>query len=471
MELVETYIRSGNIFYLMKDFIEKNKERIIEELKEFLRLRSIGTDPKYNAETRETAEWLRDHLSKIGMKNARLIDVQVGGKPIVYAEWLEAGEEKPTLLIYGHYDVQPAETPELWDSPPFNPEVRDGYVYGRGATDNKGQFFAHLKAFEYFLQTEGKLSINAKVFIEGEEESAGTSLEKWLVSNKDSLGCEIALISDSHMPAEGEPSIEYGLRGIAYFEVVAYGAKTDLHSGMFGGGVANPANVLVQLIAGMQDKDSGRVLIPGFYDGVEELSDEERAVIKSTEPETETLKKQAGVEEFWGDEEYSLQERLTVRPTMDVHGVISGFVGEGVMTVLPSKARVKVSFRLVPGQDPLHVRDIFRDYVQNFKIKGVRFEVVEHGLSPAVYADRNSEYIRKAASVLERLWGKKPGFHRTGGSIPIIATISGKLGIVPLIIGYGLPDDNLHAPNERMKLSMFFRGVETTAELMRELAD
>lgn len=454
----------------MYEYLDKNRERILEEFRELLSIASIGTDSTYDGETQRAAEWVRDHMLRIGMPRAELIPTQ--GKPIVYGEYLlGAGEDKPTLLIYGHYDVQPPDPVEQWITPAFEPTIRDGYIYARGANDNKGQFFAHLKALEYLLKERGGLPVNVKFVVEGEEESAGDSLAKWLLSRKDSLKCDAALISDSEAPSEDVPAIDYGLRGIAYFEVKAYGAKQDLHSGMFGGGVANPANALCHLISRVHDPLTGEVFIPGFYDDVVPISEEERSLLAEVSYNEDELKQQAGVTESWGDSRYSLRERLVARPTVDIHGISSGFTGDGVKTIIPSFAKVKISFRLVGNQRPERIQELFGNFVNAFRVPGIRFEVRNLGTSPAILIPRDNLFIKVAQRAIEEVWGRKPVFNRMGGSIPVVATIWNDLGILPIGIGYGLPDDQLHSPNERMKLSMFWKGIKTTHTLLRMLGE
>ncbi len=452
--------------FVINEYIDKNKERIIQELSELLRFKSIGADMEYADETQKCAEWLKKHLQNIGLQNAKLI--ATNGKPLVYGEWSGAGVDKATVLIYGHYDVQSPDPLDEWETSPFQPSVREGHIFARGATDNKGQFFCHLKAIEYLLKSEGKLPVNVKVLLEGEEESGGRSLENYLREYKDEIDVDLALVSDGHAVSEEVPGIEYGLRGIVYFEVTAEGPKTDLHSGLYGGGVANPASALMQLVSRMQEAETGKILIPGFYDDVVDVDSSERELLLKSDFQLEDFQKQTGAKGDWGDSKYSLLERLVARPTMDVHGLLSGYTGEGPKTVIPRMARVKVSFRLVGHQEPKRIEDLVRKFVEGFKISGVKFQVKTLGCGSSVLISRDHEFIRITSRVLKDVWGREPLFIRSGGSIPIVATMS-ELGILPLVIGYGLIDDRLHSPNERMKLSMFYKGIRTTCELLRQL--
>jgi len=452
----------------MKEFIENNKERILEELKSLLRIKSISADSAHKEDVLSAARFVRDDLEKSGLNNVELINETDSGHPVVYAEHLGAGKDKPIVMIYGHYDVQAPDPIEEWLSDPFLPEVRDGYIYARGATDNKGQFFTHLKALEYLIKEEKDLPVNVKVVIEGEEENGGKNLEKFLQNNTEDLGADLVLIADTESPSESQPAIESGLRGIVYFEILADGPKTDLHSGLFGGAVANPANALAYLVSRMQDPLTGKVLIPGFYNDVLDLTDEERSMLHNPFVKEEDFLHHASTSHVWGDNDYTLHERLVARPTFDVHGFQSGYQGEGAKTIIPSTAKIKVSSRLVPNQNPKDIQEKFIDFVNNFKVPGIKLSVNVLGSAPAVCIPHVHPHIDTARNVLRDLWGREPVFQRSGGSIPIVTTFS-ELGILPLLIGYGLPDDKLHSPNERMKLSMFFRGIQTTARLLREL--
>lgn len=452
---------------MIQPYIDQHKDRILGELKELLSMPSISAVSEYNEHTRKTAEWLKAHFEEIGLKNAKLVDVDK--HPIVYADWLEAGEDKPTIMIYGHYDVQDPGILSEWESAPFDPTIRGEHLYARGATDNKGQFFAHIKALEAYLEDNGKLPVNVIVVIEGEEESGGKSLGTWLQENKERLNVDAVLIADSEARSEQIPAIEYGLRGILYCEIEARGPKNDLHSGIFGGGIANPANALAQLIASLQDAKTGRISIPGFYDDVVDVTDEERAVLGKLNFSEEEFLSLAGVREHWGDPQYQLHERVTARPTMDVNGITSGFGGEGAKTIIPSIAKAKVSFRLVANQNPRTIEHSFRNAVASFLIPGISFHINTLHYTPAVLVDRNHDLMKSVQSILTTVWGQEPVFSRSGGSIPVVTDFSEHLGALPILIGYGLPDDRLHSPNERMKLDMFWKGIRTTYELLKKL--
>jgi len=452
---------------MIQSYIDEHKDRILEELKELLAMPSVSADPSYRDQTRKTAEWLRVHFTNIGLQNASLIDRD--RHPVVYADWLDAGKDKPTIMIYGHYDVQDPGSLEEWKSKPFEPEIRDGYIYARGATDNKGQFFTHIKALESLLATVGGLPVNVIVVIEGEEESGGKALSRWLEEHKEELNVDAVLVADTEAHSEQIPAIEYGLRGILYCEIEARGPKQDVHSGIFGGGVANPVNALAQLIALMQDPQNGRVRIPGFYDDVIDVSQDERETLQKLNFDEQAFTERAGVEAHWGDPEYRLHERVTARPTMDVNGVIGGFTGEGAKTIIPGKARAKISFRLVANQNPFKIEEMLRAYVKSFVIPGISFHVNILHSSPAVLIDRNHSTMKRVQDTLREVWGSEPVFQRSGGSIPVVVDFVRHLNTLPILVGYGLPDDGLHAPNERMKLDMFWKGVRTSADLLNRL--
>lgn len=452
---------------MIQSYIDQHKDRILDELKELLSMPSISAVSEYNDHTRKTAEWLKDHFTTIGLKNSKLIDVDK--HPIVYADWLEAGEDKPTIMIYGHYDVQDPGNLEEWESAPFEPTIRGEHLYARGATDNKGQFFTHIKALEAMLRSHGSLPVNVMVVIEGEEESGGKALPNWLLEHKDQLNVDAVIIADSEARSEHVPAIEYGLRGMFYCEVTAHGPKSDVHSGIFGGGIANPINALAQLIASMQDPQTGNVRIPGFYDDVVGVGEEEREVLKQLNFDEHEFRGLAGVDEHWGDSNYTLHERVIARPTMDVNGMVGGFIGEGAKTIIPSKASAKISFRLVANQDPKTIERLFREFVDAFIIPGITFHVHVHHFAPAVLVDRKHPTMERVQTVLQETWGNKPVFSRSGGSIPVVTSFAEHLGALPVLVGYGLPDDRLHSPNERMKLDMFWKGIRTTYELLNRL--
>jgi len=446
-------------------YLEAHSDDFEEQLKTLLRIPSISAQPGHDADTRRAAEFVRDDLRAIGFA-AELIATP--GHPIIYGERLDA-PEKPTLLVYGHYDVQPPEPLEPWISPPFEPTVRDGNLYARGATDDKGQMFTHLKAAEGWLNPVGRLPLNLKFLIEGEEEVGGANLETFVAENRARLACDYAVISDSSQFARDQPAITYGLKGLAYFEVIVRGAKIDLHSGTFGGAVANPCNALAVILASLRGPD-GRIAIPGFYDRVRPLDDwERREFAKLPFSETE-FQASLGVVSLEGEAGYTTLERKWARPTCDVNGLYGGYQGPGPKTVLPSMAGAKLSFRLVPDQDPHTVAAQFRAHVRAVCPPGVSYEIIVHHGAPAVLVDTKTPGVRAATRAIEAGFGKPPVFIREGGSIPVVGLLKTQLGIDTLLLGWGQNDDNLHGPNEKFALADFHRGIKASAHLLAELA-
>src|SRR5215204_1046372 len=400
------------------DFINVNRDRYVDELKQYLAIPSISALPQHAADVRRAAEWTGEALKTAGLQNVRLIETP--GNPVVYGEWLNA-PGKPTILFYGHYDVQPVDPLNLWTSPPFEATVRDGEIYARGAADDKGQVFMHIKAVEAFMKQAGSLPINIKFFIEGEEEVGSIHLDQFIRDHKAELAADVVVISDSPMFDRGVPSICYGLRGLAYFQIDVRGTRSDLHSGSFGGAVANPAMVLCQVLAQMKDK-GGRIKIPGFYDDVRALSDAERAEWKKLPFNETKYRKELGAPKLFGESGYSTLERVWARPTFEVNGLLSGFTGEGAKTVLPATAMAKVSMRLVPDQDPKKIGDLFEEYLKKAAPKTVEIKVTRmHGGKPWM-TDFNSGYVQAAARAIEGAFGRTPVFMRDGGSIPVVST-------------------------------------------------
>src|SRR5687767_14017001 len=447
------------------DFIQTNRDRYVEELKQYLAIPSISALPAHAADVRRCGEWTVEELRRIGMNNVRLIDTP--GHPIVYGEWLGA-EGAPTILFYGHYDVQPVDPLELWESPPFEATVRDGEIYARGSADDKGQVFMHFKAIEAHLKKAGSLPINIKVIIEGEEEVGSKNLDQFIVANKPKLAADVVVISDSAMFDRGVPSICYSLRGLAYFQIDLRGTSSDLHSGVFGGAVANPAMVLAQILAQMKDK-GGRIKIPGFYDNVRPLSEEERAQWKTLPFNEKKYRKDLGAPKLAGEKEFTVLERVWARPTFEVNGILSGFTGEGAKTVIPAVAMAKVSMRLVPDQKPDRVAELFEAYVKKVAPKTVEVKVTRmHGGEPWI-TDYDNPYVQAAGRAIEQGFGRTPVFCREGGSIPVVSTFQRELGIPAVLFGVGLPDENAHAPNERLDLTNFHNGIVASAALYTEL--
>jgi acetylornithine deacetylase/succinyl-diaminopimelate desuccinylase-like protein len=448
------------------DFINVNRDRYLDELKALLAIPSISALPEHTGDVRRCAEWLDGEMRRIGLQNVRTIET--AGNPVVYGDWLGA-PNAPTILFYGHYDVQPVDPLNLWESPPFEATIRDGEIYARGAADDKGQVFMHLKAVEAHLKQNGRLPVNMKFMIEGEEEVGSAHLDDFVREHKELLKADVVVISDSAMFARGVPSICYGLRGLVYCQIDLRGSGTDLHSGSFGGAVANPAAVLAQMIAQMKDR-SGRIKIPGFYDDVVALTEEERQAWASLPFNEKKYKKDFGIPKLFGETGYTTLERTWARPTLEVNGLLSGFTGEGAKTVLPAVAMAKISMRLVPNQDPDKIAKLFEAYVQDAAPKTVEVKVTRmHGGKPWM-ASYDNPFIQAAARAIERGFGRKPIFTREGGSIPVVSTFQEELGLPSVLFGVGLPDENAHAPNEKLDLGNFQNGVIASAILYEEIA-
>jgi acetylornithine deacetylase/succinyl-diaminopimelate desuccinylase-like protein len=445
-------------------YLDAHRSDLLEQLKELLRIKSISAQPDHNPDTRRAAVWVRDNLAAMGLASAL---IETKGHPIVYAEWLGA-PGKPTVLVYGHYDVQPPEPLEPWLSPPFEPTERDGDLYARGATDDKGQMFTHFKAAEAWLKTSGKLPINVKFVIEGEEEVGGTNLEAYMAEQAGRLSCDYAVISDSSQFAPGAPAITYGLKGLAYFEVLVQGANRDLHSGTYGGAVANPLNALATILASLKGAD-GRIQIPGFYDSVKPLADWERKQFAALAFSEKDFQADLAVASLEGEAGFTTLERKWARPTCDVNGIYGGYAGPGPKTVLPCKAGAKLSFRLVPDQGPKTVERQFGDHVARVCPKGVTCEIITHHGAPAVLVNTDTPGVKAAVRAIEAGFGTKPVFIREGGSIPIVGLIKEQLGVDTLLLGWGQNDDNLHGPNEKFSIADFHRGIKASAFLMAEL--
>jgi acetylornithine deacetylase/succinyl-diaminopimelate desuccinylase-like protein len=447
------------------DFINTSRDRYVNELKQYLAIPSVSALPEHQGDVRRCAEWTAAEMTRVGLENVRLIETP--GNPVVYGDWLHA-EGAPTILFYGHYDVQPVDPLELWESPPFEATVRDGEIYARGAADDKGQVFMHFKAIEAHMKQNGRLPVNMKVIIEGEEEVGSQNLDDFIKANKPQLAADVVVISDSSMFDRGIPSICYGLRGLTYFQIDLRGSNSDLHSGVFGGTVANPAMVLAQMLAQMRDK-GGRIKIPGFYDDVRELTAEERAEWQKLPFSDRRYQKEIGAPKLFGESGYTTNERRWGRPTFEVNGLLSGFTGDGAKTVLPAVAMAKVSMRLVPDQHPDKIAQLFEDYVRKVAPKTVELKVTRmHGGKPWM-ADFDNTYVRAAGRAIEKGFGKTPVFCREGGSIPVVSTFQEELGIPSVLFGVGLPDENAHAPNEKLDLGNFHGGIVSAAILYEEI--
>ena len=447
------------------DFINLHRNRYVDELKEYLAIPSISALPQHAADVRRCAEWTSSELARVGLQNVRLIETP--GHPVVYGEWLGA-QGAPTILFYGHYDVQPVDPLDKWVSPPFAATVRDGEIYARGSADDKGQIFMHFKAIEAWLKEAGTLPVNIKVFIEGEEEVGSTHLDTFVHDNEDLLKADVVVISDSPMFDRGVPSICYGLRGLSYFQIDLKGTNSDLHSGSFGGAVANPAFVLGQILSQMKDR-GGRIKIPGFYDDVRALTEEERAEWKRLPFNETRYRKELGAPKLFGESGYTTLERVWARPTFEVNGLLAGFTGEGAKTVIPATAMAKVSMRLVPDQDPAKIGDLFEAYLKKVAPKTVEVTLTRfHGGKPWM-ADFDNPFVQAAGRAIERGFGKAPVFHREGGSIPVVSTFQRELGVPSVLFGVGLPDENAHAPNEKLDLGNFHSGIIAAAFLYEEV--
>lgn len=448
------------------DFIQTHRDRYVDELKTWLAIPSISALPEHAGDVRRAAEWAQAEMERVGLKNVRLIDTP--GNPVVYGEWLEA-PGAPTVLYYGHYDVQPVDPLDLWSSPPFEATVRDGELFARGASDDKGQIFMHFKALEAHMANGGRLPVNFKMILEGEEEVGSKHLDGFIRDNRDLLAADVVVISDTGMFAKGVPSICYGLRGLAYFQIDVRGTSTDLHSGTFGGAVANPAMVLAQVLAQMKDR-SGRVKIPNFYDDVRPLADAEREQFRKLPFNEKAYRKDLGAPRLFGETGFSTLERASARPTFEVNGLLSGFTGEGAKTVLPAVAMAKVSMRLVPDQTPERVGELFEAYLKKVMPKTVEWKLTKmHGGMPWM-ASLDNAYVQAAGRAIKAGFGQEPVFMREGGSIPVVATFQKELGVPSVLFGVGLPDDRIHAPNEKLDLGNFHNGVIASAALYEEIA-
>jgi len=449
------------------DHINANFDGFVEELKEFLSIPSISTNPENKADVRKCAEYVSSKLSEVGLENVKMYDTKL--HPIVYGEWLNAGPDKPTILIYGHYDVQPVDPIELWTDPPFEATVRSGKIYARGAVDDKGQVFVHIKSIQAHMKLNSSLPVNVKFIIEGEEEIGSVNLDEFIESNKELLKCDYVVVSDTSMFGNDIPSICYGLRGLAYMQVEVTGPNRDLHSGSYGGGVDNPINALAHIISKLKD-DKGKILIDGFYDDVIDLTPKEREEYAKLPYDEIKYKEGLGIDEVFGEEAYSTPERVSARPTLDCNGIWGGFQGEGAKTVLPSKAGAKISMRLVPDQKPEKIEKLFEDYVKKITPKSVKVVVKSlHGGNGAL-TPLDSPAMKAAVVAMKKAFGKDPLFTREGGSIPVVNVFQTILKAPTILLGFGLPDENAHSPDENFDLGNFHKGILTAAYYLDELS-
>ena len=446
-------------------FVEQNQTRLLEELKDFLRIPSISTLPEHKPDVQRAAHFVADSLKRAGIENVEIIPT--AGNPLVYGDWLHA-PGKPTVLCYGHYDVQPPDPLELWQSPPFEPAVRDGNIYARGSADDKGQMYMHIKAVEALRAVNGTLPVNLKFLIEGEEEVGGASIASYVAKNPAKLKADVALVSDTALYAEGLPTLCIGLRGLVYMEVEATGPARDLHSGLYGGAAPNPVFGLIELLSKCKDAQ-GKILIPGMYDDVAPPAPAEKESWKLLPfKEADFLKKEVGATALVGEPGQSVLERVWARPTFEVHGIAGGFTGAGAKTVIPSKATAKVSFRLVPNQNPDKILGSFREFLQRNAPAGVRIDLRVLSASPAVMVDPNHPAIQTAARAFSEMLGRPTVFTRSGGSIPVVGDFANHLHIPSILMGFGLPDDGLHSPNEKYRLENYYKGIMTIGHFFEE---
>lgn len=446
-------------------YFQNMREQHLDELKQFLTIPSISALSNHKNDMNEAAQWVAAKLEKAGLENVEIHPTD--GHPIIYAEHIHA-PGKPTVLIYGHYDVQPVDPLHLWETPPFEPSIRDGKLYARGATDDKGQMFLHVKAVEALLNQEKALPVNVKFCIEGEEEISSPNLPAFMKNNGDKLATDVVLISDTSLLAKGKPAISTGLRGLCSLEVTITTANTDLHSGTFGGGVPNALHALVSLLNSLHD-DKGRVAVDGFYEGVPELSAVMREEFNKQNHNDEELRKNLGLDALYGEDGYSFVERTGARPTLELNGVYGGFQGEGTKTVIPKEAHAKITCRLVGDQDPSNVLDKIAAHLESHVQSGAKLIIKRGEKARAFNMDPSNPMLQKAADAYEKVYGTRALFTKDGGSIPIVETFSRVLGAPVVMMGFGLPDENLHAPNEHFNLENFDKGLLTIVEFLKQL--
>ena len=450
----------------LDNYFELNRSEHLNELKEFLRIPSVSALSDYKSDIQTAAEWLADSLKKVGLENVSIDETK--GHPVVYADWLHA-EGKPTILVYGHYDVQPVDPLNLWESEPFDPQVRDNKLYARGASDDKGQVYMHVKAIEALFKTEGTLPVNVKFCIEGEEEIGSPNLPEYVLANTEKLSADIIVISDTGMQGPGKPAVCYGLRGLAGVQIEVKGAKSDLHSGLYGGGVQNAIHALVEVLDSFRDAE-GTIQVDGFYDNVLPVTEEERAAYDALEFDEEALKKELGVEELFGEKGYTHLERTWVRPTLEINGVYGGFSGEGIKTVLPADAGAKITCRLVPNQDPDEIVAKLKAHIEKHKPIGVSVEVTEFDKGKPFITPFDHPAIQAAGRSYEKVYNVPTSYVRGGGSIPIVAAFDEILGLPVVLMGFGLASENFHAPNEHFHLENFDQGLRVIGDYYYEIA-
>lgn len=449
------------------EYAHQHAARFCEELKAFIRIPSISTDSERKSAIETAARWLHDQMRDVGMQNVQIMPT--GGHPVVYGEWLGAGTHAPTILVYGHYDVQPAVMEDGWTSDPFEPVERDGVLYARGSSDDKGQMFIHVKAFEAVMKTEGKLPVNIKYLFEGEEEVGSRNLYRFVADHRELLKSDLCILSDSGFRRKDEPAIAYSTRGLCYMQIDVTGPARDLHSGLYGGAVHNPALALAQIISRLHNPDNS-IAVPGFYDDVLPLTAQERADLATTDIPEDELRAETGIPLAWGETGYNLRERTTARPTMEVNGLLSGFTGEGSKTVLPAKAMAKISCRLVANQTPERTYELVKAYVDQITPPGVQVTVRMIDRGDAAFIDTTSPQMQAAVRAYEKGWGKRPIFMREGGTLPILATFKKELSVLSILMGYGLNSDGAHGPDEHYDLELFHLGIDTAIHFLHEIA-
>ncbi len=448
-------------------YSREHGEQFVDQLFEMLRIPSLSGDPAHAGDVRKMAEWLADHVTGLGLTNVAVLET--AGHPVVYGDWMEAGPDKPTVLVYGHYDVVPASLEDGWDTDPFEPVIKDGRIYARGATDDKGQLFIHVKALESWLETQGSAPVNVKFLIEGEEEVSSPNLTPFIKDNLEKLAADVCVISDSSMRVIEEPAVTHSLRGMTYLEVEVTGPKEDLHSGFFGGATHNPGVALVEILKTLYN-DDGTIAVPGFYDDVVPLTDEERAMIEKTALTDEQFREATGVPAVWGDENFTIKERVSARPTLDINGIWGGYSGPGPKTIIPSLAGAKLSSRLVANQDPHRIFDLIKAHIETVTPSTVNVSVTLLTTGMPALIPFDLPEMQAAARAYERGWGHTPVFTRGGGSIPVVADFVSLMNIPVVMMGYGLDSDGLHSPNEHYSIEMFQRGIETAIVYLEELA-
>ncbi|MBP3040124.1 dipeptidase [Bacillaceae bacterium Marseille-Q3522] len=450
----------------VEQYLQENREKHLTELTELLSIPSISALSEHKEDIKTTAEWLETALTKIGMENVKAYPTD--GNPVVYGEWLKA-EGKPTALIYGHYDVQPVDPLHLWETPPFEPVIRDGKIYARGASDDKGQVFMHLKAVEALLQTAGTLPVNFKFCFEGEEEIGSPHLDGFVEAHKELLAADVIVISDTSMIEEGKPTICYGVRGLCGIQINVKGTNSDLHSGLYGGGVQNPIHALTEIISSFHNPD-GQIMVDGFYDRVLPLTNEERENFRAVGYDEEKTRAELGSKELYGEKGYSFLERTSVRPTLDVNGIWGGFQGEGIKTVIPAEAHAKITCRLVPDQDPDEIVALLKQHLEKYKPKGVEISVTPFDKAAPYVTPIDHPYLKAAGDAFSAIYEAPVSYIRLGGSLPIITTFSQVLQAPIVLMGFALPTENFHAPNEHFHLQNFDKGLLTLCRYWNELS-